>query len=113
MKHEDERRIIYDWAEGEFKSAKAVIIKEEIAVGDHYHRYKEEEFFLLNGKFKELVVGNLLLFNVEAPYHVKVPRLTYHKFICEKGSILLGVASEIFNPDDEIKTDKRIINEHY
>ena len=102
-KHEDDRRIIFDWAQGNFKSCKAVVIKEEIAVGDHYHRYKDEEFFLLQGRFKHLEVGNLLLFNVDAPYKVVVPRLTYHKFICEAGSILLGTATELFNPDDEIK----------
>lgn len=113
MKHEDERRIIYDWAQGDFKSAKAVIVKKEIAVGEHYHRNKDEEFFLLQGRFKELQVGNLLLFNVDAPYYVSVPRLTYHRFVCEKGSVLLGVATELFDENDEIKSEKLIINEQF
>lgn len=103
MKHEDERRILYDWAKGNFKSAKAVIIKKEIAVGDHLHRNKDEEFLLLQGNFVELTLGEITTFNIKAPYHVFVPRNTYHKFICSEGSILLGVATELFDPNDEIK----------
>jgi cupin superfamily acireductone dioxygenase involved in methionine salvage len=103
IKHEDDRRIIFDWAQGNFKSAKAVIIKEEMAVGDHLHKNKEEEFFLLSGRFLEITVGNLFLLNIDAPYHVKIPKNTYHKFVCEKGSVLLGVATELFDPNDEIK----------
>jgi len=102
-KHEDNRRVLYDWASGAFKSAKAVIVKEEIAIGDHYHLKKTEEFFLLEGSFKEIVVGDVRAFDVPAPYHVSVPPGVYHKFVCTAGSILLGVATELFDPGDEIK----------
>lgn len=101
--HEDSRRQIFDWANGEFKSAKALIAKTDCAVGDHFHREKEEQFFLLKGKMKEMQVGTTLLLNVEAPHYVFVPRNTYHRFVLEEGSILLGTASELFNPEDEIK----------
>ena len=104
VKHEDERRILYDWASGVFKSAKAVVAKQAIPVGDHYHNKKDETFFLLTGKFIELTVtGQERLLDVPAPYAVFVPRGLYHKFILEPGSILLGVATELFDENDEIK----------
>ena len=102
-RHDDERRTLYDWANGDFKSAKAVIVKQAIPIGDHYHNNKDEAFLLLQGKFIELVVGNVTSTNVQAPYYVYVPRGTYHKFICDAGSILLGVATELFDENDEIK----------
>lgn len=52
--HTDNRRTIYDWAEGNFKSAKALIVHEPINIGDHYHNNKVEEFLLISGEFLEL-----------------------------------------------------------
>ncbi len=103
MKNEDNRRILYDWANGNFKSAKAVVVKEEIAIGDHYHNNKTEEFLLLQGEFKLLQIGLNMKHNVPAPYKIFIPRGVYHKFICTPGSILLGVATEEFDPTDEHK----------
>ena len=101
--HTDNRRTIYDWANGNFKSAKAVIIHDTIAVGNHHHNNKDEHFLLLQGRFLELQVGDDKKFYVEAPYEIFIPRGTYHKFICEKGSILLGTATEEYDQNDEIK----------
>lgn len=101
--HEDSRRIIYDWATGNFKSCKAVIVKESIAIGDHYHNNKTEEFLLLQGEFLELQISTDKQYNVSAPYKVVIPPGTYHRFVCTPGSILLGTATELFDPLDEIK----------
>lgn len=101
--HEDIRRTLFDWAEGSFKSAKAVIVKQQMVLGDHHHENKDEEFLLLQGEFLELQIGKENEFNVKAPRHVNVPRGTYHRFVCSPGSILLGTASELFDPNDEIK----------
>lgn len=101
--HEDNRRIIYDWAEGDFKSCKAVIVKESIPIGDHFHRNKTEEFLLLQGEFMELKVGDEVLKGVKAPWKVTIPPGLYHKFICTPGSILLGTATQLFDPLDEIR----------
>lgn len=103
IKHEDDRRVLFDWANGDFKSAKAVIVKQAIAIGDHYHKEKDEHFLLLQGSFIEIIVGDFKAENIAAPYAVRVPRGTYHKFICSAGSILLGVATELFDENDEIK----------
>ena len=82
--HSDERRTIYDWANGEFKSAKAVVIHDEVSVGDHFHNRKEEQFLLLVGKFKELQLGDTIAYDIEAPHKVIVPQGMYHRFICTK-----------------------------
>lgn len=102
MKHEDSRRIIFDWAQGNFKSLKTVYIKDGIAVGDHYHKNKDEHFMLVVGKFLELQLNEGTQYDVQAPYVVIVPRGTYHRFVCEPGSILVCGATELFDENDEI-----------
>lgn len=103
MRHEDERRIIYDWAFGDFKSIKTVFVKNPINIGDHYHKNKDEHFMLVHGKFLEMQVGDGTLYDLEAPYVVVVKRNTYHRFVCEPGSILVCGATELFDENDEIK----------
>lgn len=114
--HEDNRRTLIEWATGEFKVAKVLIAKEDCVVGDHWHRNKDETFYLLMGgglitlgditstcgswvgfPLKEGVPigGNILP-------EIHVPRGTYHRFELTKGSILLGVGTEAFDPKDEI-----------
>ena len=104
MRHEDERRILYDWANGPFKSSKAVVFKENTPIGNHIHLKKDEEFFLLEGKFLDLVVGEEHLVDVEAPFYVVAKRGQFHRFVCEKGSILLSVATEPYSTDDDYIT---------
>lgn len=104
MKHSDNRRTIYDWTpKGEYKSNKVVYVHEAIPIGDHYHLKKDEHFFLVSGKFLELTLGQGTAFDIKAPYVVNVPRGLYHKFICEPGSVLIGVATEEFDINDEIR----------
>jgi mannose-6-phosphate isomerase-like protein (cupin superfamily) len=101
ISHEDSRRIIYDWSSNGL--SKAVIVKDAIAIGDHHHNNKDEEFFLLQGEFKELIIGDLAIKNISAPYYVFIKKGVYHKFICTPGSILLGISTAPFDPEDEIK----------
>jgi len=102
-KHQDERRIIYDFNEAVFKSLKIVYVLDRIPIGDHYHSKKDEYFFLASGKFEEIVVNETILFNIDAPHFISIERETYHRFICSPGSILIGVATELFDSQDEIK----------
>lgn len=101
--HEDDRRILFDYASGTFKSAKAVIIKKTMMVGAHKHYRKDEEFLLLQGKFLEINIGGEIKYDIKAPYYFAVKKGVYHSFVCEKNSILLGVATETFDEKDEIK----------
>lgn len=101
--HEDERRKIIDWANGLFRSTKALIAKAGCIVGDHYHRNKDERFLLLSGRASYVVIGNETWGNIEPPYVWDVPRGSYHRFELDEGSVLLGVGTEEFDEADEIK----------
>lgn len=101
--HEDNRRVIYDWCNVGDISNKVVFVKEPISIGDHHHNKKDEHFFLVYGKFLELQIGEGTLYNLDAPYIVNVPKGTYHRFICEAGSILVGIATKPYDENDEIK----------
>lgn len=104
MTSKDNRRTLYDWTPpGVYKSNKVVYVHEAINIGDHYHKNKDEHFFLAAGSFIEMQLGKGVLHNLEAPYVVNVPKGTYHRFICSPGSILIGVATEEFDINDEIK----------
>lgn len=100
--HEDERRKLVEWSEGEFKTAKVVIAKENCVVGDHHHNKKDEEFLLLSGKAKKVVIGETVEIEVDQMRKWVVPRGTYHLFDLDKDAILLGTATERFSKEDEI-----------
>lgn len=102
--HEDDRRILYDWANGDFKSAKAIEIKSDfVIIGGHSHRSKDELFFLMKGSISVLEVGGEASYNVNAPKEIFIPRGIYHRFVCREGTILLCAATEMYDQNDEIK----------
>jgi hypothetical protein len=101
--HEDSRRKLIEWANGDFKVCKALIAKENCVVGNHYHRNKDESFLLLSGKAIYVVIGSETWGNVEAPYVWSVPRGNYHRFEFVPGSVLIGVGTEAFDEADEIR----------
>lgn len=104
MRHEDERRIIWDFANGNYKSLKVVYVKNETPIGDHFHRNKDEIFFLATGEILELHLGDAVIKNVQPPYVINVPRGMYHKFVCAYGTVFFCGATELFDPNDEIRT---------
>lgn len=104
MIHDDDRRTLFDYANGDFKSAKAIVVKkDDVVIGDHKHVKKDEQFLLLMGTITEMIVGDKISYNVKGPYPVFVKRGIYHKFICEKGVILLCAATELFDEKDDYK----------
>ncbi len=103
FKHEDSRRLLLEWANGDFKVAKALIAKAGCVVGDHYHKHKDEHFLLLSGRANRVVIGDWQRENVDAPVVLDVPRGAYHLFDLSEGSVLLGVGTAGFDPKDEIK----------
>jgi quercetin dioxygenase-like cupin family protein len=102
FKHEDARRILIEWASGDFKVAKVLIAKAGCVVGDHYHRDKDEEFLLLSGSGR-VQLGDTPSYEIVGPATVVVPRGTYHRFELSEGAILLGVGTAEFDQEDEIK----------
>jgi mannose-6-phosphate isomerase-like protein (cupin superfamily) len=90
-----------------FRSAKAAIVKSQQAIGGHYHRKKDEVFLLLSGRAVKVVLGNDVSMNVNAPFRWAVPAGVWHEFTLEPESVLLGVATQPFDPEDEIMEDPR------
>lgn len=101
--HEDERRTLIEWIHDEpFRSAKVVIAKSEQSLGKHFHKKKDETFLLLTGKAKRVIIGPTEETDVFPIRKWFIPKGVKHEFVLEKGSILLGVGSEPFDPNDEI-----------
>lgn len=103
--HEDERRKLVEWANGSFKECKVLTAKQDCIVGDHFHRNKDEVFYLLSGEAEKVVVGDKIDFTGNYWF---VPRGTYHAFYLREGAVLLGAATEFFDPADEIRDSKRL-----
>jgi quercetin dioxygenase-like cupin family protein len=96
MIHEDERRRLEDWPE-----AKIITAKTDCILGNHYHKIKTERFILsvgkatitIDGESMEMIKGNL--------YSIYPNQA--HSFLLSKGSVLIGLCSHTFNPEDDYR----------
>lgn len=98
--HEDDRRRLIEIPGGAV--VKAITAKEGCTLGNHYHRNKDEAFLLLSGKARHVIVGEDQWEWIDAPHGWFVPRGTFHVFVLEPGSVLIGTATAEFDPADEI-----------
>jgi mannose-6-phosphate isomerase-like protein (cupin superfamily) len=101
-KHEDNRRTLVEWiANFPITTCKVIEMKEDGELGNHYHKHKQDFFYLLKGKggyeigeergdFNE---GDCLTANIGEP----------HTIILDKGSILLEASTTPYNKEDEIQ----------
>jgi len=96
MIHEDERRILEDFAEG-----KILILKKDAVVGHHYHAIKTEIFYLVKGSGTMILDG--IVNNIHLNEPILIKPLTKHEFNLTAGSVLLGFCSHLYNPEDDIK----------
>lgn len=98
----DHRRALSEFGlGGTWKVCKYLEITEHCVIGDHYHKAKDECFFLASGSGMVKLSASAYL--IHAPSFINVPRGTYHAFSLEKGSILIGLASEDHDPSDDHK----------
>jgi len=100
-KHEDNRRTLTEWiANFPITTIKILEVKEECELGNHYHKLKQDFFYLLKGKgtyvigneHGEIKVGDSL---TARPFEV-------HTFFLKKGSILLEASTTPYDKEDEI-----------
>ena len=106
LMHEDERRKLFEWP-----VAKRLEIKSACVIGNHYHKNKTEVFVLCDG------AATLSRRNVnesEAVYYTRM-RLgreyevgpgVWHSFNMAAGSVLMCLASEQHNPEDDHIVDQ-------
>lgn len=99
---EDDRRKLSEFGNGgNWKVCKVLEMKEDSWIGNHYHKKKDEMFYLMKGT-GTFVIGNRT-YNEFAPYSVLVSRDTYHAFKLAKDSVLICLASEEHDPKDDYK----------
>lgn len=101
-KHSDDRRILIEWIKDfPVRTCKALIIKKDCMLGDHYHKNKDEIFYLLygsgevtlNGETEKLKEGDIVF----------AGRGIKHTFKLKKQSILLEAGTKPFDPKDDYK----------
>ena len=100
--HEDNRRKLEDFPEG-----KLITAKEDCVVGNHYHKIKIEIFVLSSGECKfikeDVRTGQAFEFDLEIGELITCYPYEYHEFHLKKGSVLVGLCSHLYDPNDEIK----------
>ena len=101
--HSDDRRHLQS-----FPEAKLITVKKDTVIGRHFHKRKEEIFFLSEG-YGELVIGPADK-PVERVRLVMVPgkRYTiapgqYHEFHLKAGSVLIGLNSRPYDAADDYR----------
>lgn len=102
-KHDDQRRTLIEYVQNlPIRSCKALLIKEDTTVGNHYHKFKDEVFYLLKG-YGSVLLGEGEMHPLQEGDIVYAPRGVKHIFNLHKDSILLEAGSEPFDPNDDYK----------
>lgn len=101
-RHEDDRRVLTEWVRDfPLRTCKALEVKQDSILGDHFHKEKDEVFYLLKGSGfvtldsdrTELKVGDVIY----------AARGVKHTFELAKDSILLEAGNKPFDPTDDYK----------
>ena len=101
-RHDDERRILTEWIKDfPIRSCKVVEAKKDCIVGNHYHKNKDEIFYLLKGSGEVELDGLSEILQIGDIIYI--PANQKHAFELTKGSILLGAATKPYDPNDEYK----------
>lgn len=101
-RHDDERRTLIEWIQDfPVRSCKVVVAKGECLVGNHYHKNKDEIFYLLKGSGEVELDGLWETLNIGDVIYI--PAGMRHSFELTDGSILLGASTKPYDKDDEHK----------
>lgn len=98
--HTDKRRTLTEFGVGKtWKVCKIIATKEDCVLGRHYHKRKDESFMLVAGQGRIKIGDQLFTMKLFEEYFVL--RYIKHEFTLTKGSILIGLCSEEFDPNDD------------
>lgn len=100
MIHEDNRRVLVDWACDKAKTIKTVIAKQDCELGKHYHKLKTEKFMLVSGSAVCIIEKDPPFFMEPFKEVVINPGVT-HTFQLFEDSVLLCQVDKKYNPDDD------------
>ena len=101
-KHADERRILIEWIKDfPIRTCKAILLKKDATIGDHYHKEKDEIFYLLYGSGEVTLDG--VTEKLKDGDIVFAGKGTKHTFKLKKNSILLEAGTKPFDKEDDYK----------
>lgn len=107
---EDSRRKLFEFGKGyNWKIGKYIEVTEDCKIGGHYHKNKDELFLIVSGKIGYSLSdvnngGNAAIIQyAEKGECIIVPRNTYHNFYCSAGTIIIGLATELHDDNDDNK----------
>jgi len=102
-KHEDERRVLIEYVSGlPIKTCKVLMVKQDTVLGNHYHKKKDEVFYLLKG-YGVVYLGENEMHPFNEGDIVYAPKGVKHTFKLNKDSILLEAGTNEFDPKDDYK----------
>ncbi len=98
--HTDGRRTLIEFIQDtSIRTAKVIYVKEDSFLGNHYHKKKEDIFFLVKGSGTYTLDGKQELF--KAGDTVLVKPGVKHTFYLIKDSILLEASTTPYDKEDE------------
>ncbi len=100
-KHEDKRRILSEWiANFPITTTKVIEVKEDSELGNHYHRYKQDFFYLLKGEGRYCIGDETGEF--KEGDCITALQNQAHTIFLKAGSILLEASTTPYDKADEI-----------
>ena len=101
IKHEDDRRILTEWiSDFPIRCCKVLEMKQDGALGNHYHKNKVDTFYLLKGG-GTYQIGDTQGHLIEGGCY-RAENNIPHSFSLKAGSILLEASSTPYDKEDEI-----------
>lgn len=103
VKHEDERRSLVEYiSDFPIRTSKILTVKENSVLGNHYHKLKDDIFYLLKGSGTAVINNRATDFKKGDCLLVK--KGTSHAFTLKKGSILIESSTTPYDKTDEYKS---------
>jgi len=104
-KHEDDRRVLIEWiSDFHIRNCKALIVKKDCELGNHYHNVKIDTFFFLKGSGTYKIGDETGELEEGGCYRALEGQP--HTFTLKAGSILLEASTTPYDKADEIQVIK-------
>lgn len=101
LRHEDRRRVLVEYIKDQpFRTSKVMYVNDEnVPLGKHYHKLKDDIFFLVKGFGKYEIDGKREIMNEGDCIYVKAGQV--HAFSLLRGSILIESSTLPYDKGDE------------
>ncbi len=98
--HEDNRRYLAEYiSDFPIRTSKVMYVKEDCVLGSHYHKLKDDIFYLVKGSGTAVLNNRAMDFKKGDCLLVKAG--SKHAFTLKKGSILIEASTTPYDKTDE------------